>query len=506
MKLRPRDPEIEVDYARVRLLTSDCRDLIGGLEPKPKLKAEQLRGYQRFMVNRIIKQKAVLLGAEMGLGKTGATLRAIERLMKIGKITKVLIVAPLFVAENVWPDELQVWDFAKDLTFSVITGTPAERAAAAALDVDIHIINRENVVWLQKHLGARRWKYDMLVYDEASRLKGAREKTKPTKRKDGTESVPKLSEFGALMRMRYSFKRIVELTGTPAPNGLIDLYGPVRLIDDGDRLGRSMNQYKITWFIEDFHRHTITPRPNAEKEIMARLEGVMYSLKSEDYLDLPPLVENEKWVQLDDRARALYDRMEKETALEEYDVEAVNSGVLTNKLLQIANGFVFNSAQEAIRIHDAKIAALESVVQEAAGASVLVAYNFRPDMDLLRKRWPKIRLFGEGKNDYRDWNAGRIPLMMAHPASVGHGLNFQQGGHIAAWFGLTWSLELFQQFNKRLHRSGQTAEHVYLHYLLTRGTADKKVLKAMRTKGATQDTITKAVRVHLHEIRQAMAA
>ena len=501
MKLRPIIPEEEVPYATLRRLTADCRRIVGIDEPAPTLTYADFRPYQVFMANRIVLQRGVLLGAEMGLGKTGATLRAVYKLLTAGKIKKVLIVAPLFVAENVWPEELQTWDFCQDLTFSVITGTPEERAKAAAQDVQIHIINRENVVWLQKHL-MRGWDYDMLVYDEASRLKGGRVKTKPTLRKDGTESVPRLSEFGALRRMRWTFKKVVLLTGTPAPNGLIDLWGPVFMIDNGDRLGRSMNQYKKTWFVEDRERHKIEPRPNAKAEIMARLEGLMYSLKTEDYIKLPPLISNNVTVNLPPKALDAYRRLETEMALEEHDIEAVSKGVLSNKLQQMANGVVYDSNRKPIGFHEAKIAALESIIREAEGEPVLVAYSFRPDMDVLRKHFKRIRLFGEGTNDYRDWNAGRIPLMMAHPASIGHGLNMQKGGHIAVWYGLTWSLELYQQFNKRLHRSGQKNDRVFLHHILAKGTADMKVLKALQTKGATQDTITATVRAHIRGVRQ----
>lgn len=462
---------------------------------------DDFRPYQLWMSNLVYGREYVYLGADMGLGKTAAVLWAVRRLLDQGVVSKVLIVAPLYVAENTWPDEIVEWDFARPLSFSVMTGTDKEREAARMEPTEVHIINRENIVWLWRKWG-RKWPYDMLVYDEASRLKAGSPRTKPQARKDGTVGGPKLSSFGALCRARIWFKRIVEMSGTPAPNGLRDLWGQIYLLDQGERLGRTKTAFQQRWFnmSRDGPIVRLEPKDHAHREIMGSLKDIMVSLKTEDYLQLPPVVVNKRWVKFSTRVMSKYKEFERTSFMEEYDVEAVNKGVLVNKLLQFANGSIYQDDRTAQPIHDLKLIELESIVAEANGAPIMVAYSYQFDLDNIKRKFPKVRVFGDRKDDMKDWNAGRIPILVLHPASAGHGLNFQHGGNIAVWYGLNWSLELYHQFNKRLHRSGQKAERVFLHHILARGTADEDVMRALNRKGATQDAIMDAVRVRLENL------
>lgn len=496
----------------------EALELIYG-PPEEILTAEDLRRYQRWMSDLIVA-KDVFLGAEMGLGKTAATLHAIVRLLKAGKVRQILIVAPLKVAEETWSAEIAKWSFARGLTYRIVTGTEAERRAALTHPAQVTIINRENLPWLQKTLGVRRWKFDMLVYDEASRLKSGRKRSKPKARADGTMPPKRLTEFGILRRMRHTFKRVVELSGTPSPNGLIDLWGPIFLIDLGKRLGDSMTAYKRRWFYPESRfdpSDKDKPFPHSEAEIMSRISDVFYSLREEDYLKLPPLITQDHWVNLTPAEMKRYKAFERDAAMQVRNsrgqreiVEAVNGGVLTGKLLQFANGSMYlgdkfdeetggKLPKESVKIHDHKIDVLDSIVAEAMGRPILCAYSFQFDRDAIMKRFPFARLYGETKNDMRDWNAGKIKLLVMHPASAGHGLNFQHGSNIAVWYGLTWSLELYRQFMKRLHRSGQKADKVFLHRILARGTMDYNVVEALQARGATQDSITEAVRVRLDQ-------
>jgi SNF2 family DNA or RNA helicase len=476
-------------------------DLLDGL-PDVIRGEEDFRPYQRWMADFCIANEVAYLAAHMGLGKTGAVLFVIRRLLDLADVKKVLIVAPVNVANYTWPEEMRVWTFARGLTYSVLTGEADEREAAALEETEVHIINRENLVWLWRFWQAQgRWPYDMLAYDEASRLKQGNKRTKPSTRKDGSESKPTVSEFGALAKVRRFFKRVVEMSGTPAPNGLIDLWGPFYILDQGERLGQNKTAFKKRWFDEDKYTFAIKPKAHSEGEIMSAVSDIMIALRKEDYLPhLPPVVVNDKWVTLPPKALAQYRELEKTMVLEEHDIEAVTSGVLANKLLQLSNGSVYNEEKEAIPLHDEKLKALESIVEEAGGAPILIAYSFKFDLDRIKKRYPKFRVFGESKSDMRDWNAGRIPGLIVHPASAGHGMNFQYGGNIFVWYGLNWSLELYQQFNERLPRSGQAADRVFMHRILAKDTYDEIQLAALGDKGATQDSIMEAVRVRADDI------
>lgn len=463
---------------------------------KKRRTKDELRRYQVYMAKLFKRLKVLFLSIDMSMGKTAIILTALRRLLDEFAIRKVLIVAPLYVAENTWPEEIDAWEHTKALQYTVITGTPKQRMAALQKDVELYIINRENLPWLWRTLGVKGWFFDALIYDEASRLKAGKKRTK-----GGKTTGKRLSEFGALAKARHLMDYVALLTGTPAPNGLIDLWGPSYIIDLGERLGAKKAHFLDRWFDSDYMGYTYEPKPHAEKEIMGRLSDVMVSLKAEDYLDLPPVIDNTIRVKLPNRVMEEYHRFKKTLVSEAYDVEAVSKGVLTNKLLQFANGSMYRDIEgsypkrkEIVEIHDAKIAALESVVAEAAGSPILLAYSFKFDLEKIRKKYPKVVIVGEDPDWKKKWDLGKIPLLAAHPASVGHGLNLQYGGHISCWYGLTWSLEIFEQFKKRLPRPGQKHPYVTNHYIVAAGTADEDVLLSMDAKGATQDSITQAVR------------
>lgn len=515
----------------------------------------RLRFYQHFMAQEVEARDILLLAAEMGLGKTAAVLLAIRRMIDSGKIKgPVLIVAPLLVAQETWPNEIAKWEFSKSLTYSLIRAEDddddvveacqvaargerallrvegetdsefvARRSASVGAQMratikekirrwklgligntrehgefpDIHIINRELLPWLKQTWG-RKWPYRMLVYDEASRLKkGSKRTAKGKVKKDGEIGVGRrISEFGALAQMRPIFEKVIELSGTPAPKGLHDLWGPSYILDHGARLGRSMTAFNDRWF--DFGRwdYSITPKSHAFDEIMGALGDVMISLKKEDYLNLPPLTINPVMVDLPTPLMKAYKKFERTLYLEMHDIEAISSGVLTNKLLQFANGSVYDADGNDKLVHNLKLRKLESIVEEAAGAPIMVAYEFKFDLAAIRKRWPKAVLVGE-KNWLKRWSAGEIAMLLLHPASAAHGLNLQFGGHIGVWFGLTWSLELYLQAIDRLHRQGQESDFVIWHLIMARGTADEAMFETLQTAGVTQDMITDAVRVRL---------
>lgn len=510
-----------------------------------------LRPYQKWMREKIVSLKYVALWAEQGLGKTVSSLFAVKDLIESGEVKTWLVVAPKLVAETTWPDEIAEWDELRNLKFSVVTGTEKERIAALQSSTPIHIINRESLIWLKKHLQGK-FPYEGLIYDEASRLKSGAVRTKPPfdrlkseiadlvaqgqhvrssisdpwyellHRSDyegllghtqevrlslanidqqitarQKEMKPRITEYGVVNDMRDSLKAVVQLTGTPTPQGLIDLWGPLYILDRGKRLYSSKNQFLTRWFDKNPYNRKITPRPGSHDLIMSRLKDIAFSLKSDDYITLPERIHNIVKVKLPEKAMAQYKELESEFVLEEYDIEAVNQGVLTGKLLQLCNGSIYRGEEkEIIEIHDAKLDALEVIIEQAQGQPVLVAYEFQFDLIKIKKRFPKAVILNEESDVVRKWNSGKIPLLLTHPASAAYGLNMQRGGNISVWYGLSWSLELYQQFNKRLHRSGQT-NSVIIHHILAEGTFDEVQMKSLNTKGATQDTVTDAVRVIL---------
>jgi len=467
-----------------------------------------LRPYQPPLIDRLVGDfgnlPGALLAIEMGMGKTVTTATAVRRLLDMFLIRKVLIVAPLRVAQKTWPDEFENWEHLRPLNWRSVVGsigqklTPEKREALLLEFLqdplsEILIINRENVVWLYKTLQKLKvsWPFDCLVYDESSRLKEGKKRT----------GGMNLSEYGVYAKVRKHMDYVIELTGTPTPKGLIDLWGQVAVIDQGQRLGTTKQRFLDRWFTSDYNGWNWFPREGAEEEVMGLISDIMVSMKARDYIDLPPVIITEHWVDLTAKQLSAYKRFQRELALEEHDIEAVNKGVLTAKLLQYANGSVYRTdeatdTREVIHIHDHKMDALESIVAETNGANLLVAYSYRFDLDRIKKKYPKAREATEpGALDA--WNKGEVPMLLAHPASIGHGMNIQFGGHHIVWFGLNASLELYQQFNARLARPGQTAEKVFLHLILCRHTFDAKMVPLLDDKGATQDRITDAVRWYL---------
>lgn len=479
---------------------------------------EDFDEYQKWMSKKLETSMAVLLGAFMGSGKTATTLHAFWKLWKSGKVKRALVIAPLNVAKDTWPDEIMAWDFARELHYAVIVGDEEKRLRALEEEADLFIVNRENLKWLYQLKGGLWFKqFDIMIYDEASRLKGADKKTKKAKpRKDGTVKPRSRSEFGYTAQVRRMIPRVWELSGTPSSNGLIDLWGPGYIMDFGKRLGTSLTAFRDRWFQYDQYKRTWNPSMHSEGEIMDRLKDIMFVLREEDYIKLPPLKVYDRYVNMEPRHMARYREFQRTLALEEYDVEAVNKGVLTNKLLQFSNGSIYSDADmddpdwtpttppKANYIHDRKLAELGSIFEEANGAPVLIAYTFKFDVHAIKKKYPWVRVYGETPNDLKEWNQGKLKAMILHPASAGHGLNFQHGSNIAVWYGLNWSLELYQQFNKRLHRRGQKGECVKLYRILTRGTHDEWVAETLENKAATQDQIVEYVRVSMSQIREDM--
>lgn len=474
------------------------------------LTTDDFDDYQWKMIELLLDHPALILGAFMGSGKTGCALYAAWKLIKAGAINKALVVAPLAVARDTWPEEILTWDFARELSYSVVVGSAEERLAALRQQADIHIVNRENYRWLLTTVGLRRWPWDLLIYDEISRLKGGKRRRPKTRNAEGRKESGRLSEFGVLVRSREKFSRVWGLTGTPASNGIIDLWGPVFLLDNGLRLGSTRTKFLNRWFYTNPYSHKSIPHDHSEGEILDRIKDVMYCFDENEYSDLPPLVKRDRWVDLEPKHMQMYRRFERTLLLDEFDIEAVNSGVLANKLLQFANGSVYSDEDDpeapydkkkrpkAEHVHDRKLHELESVFSESGGRSVLIAYSYRFDLYAIKKRFPWVRVYGETNHDVRDWNAGKLRAMVMHPASAGHGLNLQWGSNIMCWFGLNWSLELYQQFNKRLHRRGQE-DRVWMYRILARGTKDGVVADALEEKGATQNRIVDAFRVSLKE-------
>ena len=437
--------------------------------------------YQVFATNFIIDHPSSAVFLECGLGKSVITLSAIWQLMfDYFSISRVLVIAPLRVARNTWPDEIGKWDHLSDLRYSVVIGTEAERKAALARKADIYLINRENVDWLITKSGYR-FDFDMVVLDELSSFKSAKAK-----------------RFKSLMKVRPRIKRIVGLTGTPG--NLMDLWPEFRLLDQGQRLGRYIGAYRTRFFDPDKRNQQMIfsykPKPGAEKDIYLLISDMTISMKSLDYLKMPDCVINEVKVSLSEDEREVYDEMRKEMVLDlnGEEIDAVNAAALSGKLLQMANGAIYTEDKETIVIHDQKLEALEELIEEANGKPILVAYWFKHDLERIKSRI-KVREIKTDK-DIRDWNNGKIPVGLVHPASAGHGLNLQAGGSTLIWFGLTWSLELYQQTNARLWRQGQK-ETVVIHHIIAKDTIDEDVIRSLKLKEKTQDGIIEAVKARI---------
>lgn len=446
--------------------------------------------YQEFSINKIVDNKQAGLFLDMGMGKTISTLTAAADLLHdYFDVQRVLVIAPLRVAKYTWTDEIEKWEHISYLKTSQILGTEQERLAALDVKADIYLINRENVVWLVDHYKGK-WPFDMVVIDELSSFKSSKSK-----------------RFRALRKVRPLIKRIVGLTGTPAPNGLIDLWPQLYLLDKGKRLGTTITGFRNRYFTPgagDPSRYVVydwIPKPEAEENIYKKIEDICVSMKSIDYLKLPDRADHTVKVDLTEDARAKYVQLEKDLLLPfaDGDVVADNAAILSNKLLQLANGSIYDEDQEVQHVHDAKLDALEELIEQANGKPVLIFYNFKHDLERLQKRFKKaVKL--ETDKHFKQWNKGEIPILLTHPASAGHGLNMQDGGNIIIWFGLTWSLELYQQANARLHRQGQQNQ-VNVYHLVVEDSIDERVMKALQNKTANQDDLMEAVKARLDKYK-----
>lgn len=440
--------------------------------------------YQQYATDFIIKNPTAAVFLEMGLGKSVITLTAIlELCLERFEVGRVLVIAPLRVARDTWPTEIQKWDHLKDLTYSVAVGTASERRAALRQKTFVHIINRENVQWLIEDSGIP-WQYDMVVIDELSSFKSHQSK-----------------RFKSLMKARPGVRRMVGLTGTPSSNGLMDLWAEFRVLDMGKRLGRFITHYREQFFEPDRRNgmqvFSYKPRDGAEREIYRRIGDISISMRSADYLKMPECVMNTVPVRLDSQEFEIYEAMESKmvTELDGVEIDAVNAAALTGKLCQLANGAIYTPDGNTVFFHERKLDALEDLIEGANGKPVLVAYWYKHDLVRIQERF-KVRELKTSK-DIADWNAGKIPVAAIHPASAGHGLNLQAGGSTLIWFGLTWSLELYQQTNARLWRQGQQAETVVIHHIITKGTVDEDVMRSLSEKDRSQAALMRAVRARV---------
>ena len=443
--------------------------------------------YQSYATEFILSHPISAVFLEMGLGKSVITLSAIFDLcLDSFLVCKVLVIAPLRVARDTWPAEINKWDHLKGLSYSVAVGTEKERIDALKKQSTLYIINRENVDWLV-HKSGIPFHFDMVVIDELSSFKSYGAK-----------------RFKSLLKVRPSVKRIVGLTGTPSSNGLMDLWAEFRILDLGQRLGRYISHYRNTYFKPDKRNAQIIfsykPLQGAEEEIYKQISDITISMKSTDYLTMPEYVSNEVFVTLSDKEWRVYSDFKEDMVanLGDEEIDAVNAAVLSGKLLQMANGAVYDSENKAHVIHEKKLDALEDLIEGANEKPVLVAYWYKHDLERIKERFPVRQI--QSSKDIEDWNNSEIPIAVIHPASAGHGLNLQSGGSTLIWFGLTWSLELYQQTNARLYRQGQK-NTVIVHHIITKNTIDEDVLLALTKKEKTQDALIDAVKANLEVMR-----
>lgn len=407
------------------------------------------------------------------------TLTAVKELIEDFAVSKVLVIAPKRVAEDTWTREHEKWDHLSGLTVSRVLGTPQQRVRALSRKADVYVISRDLVQWIVQRYG-KLWPFDMVVVDELSSFKN-----------------PQAKRFKALRQVLPYIERVVGLTGTPSPNGLMDLWAEVYLLDRGERLGRTLGWYREKWFRPAVQNGYVVykwaPLKGAEEEIRKRIGDICVSMSAADYLELPDRIDREVPVRLSESEMAQYRKMEQEQLLQVQDetVVALNAAAVMSKLLQIANGRAYTDERGVVQIHDAKAEALAEIV-DVSDSPVLVFYSFRHDLEAIKAKIPEARELG-GPETIAAWNQGAIPVLLAHPASVGYGLNLQEGGHVIVWYGLTWSLELYQQANARLHRQGQTRP-VIVHHLIAEGTVDEQVMKALRTKDTSQAALLAALK------------
>ena len=445
--------------------------------------------YQAYAIDYIETHPVAAVLLDMGLGKTVISLTAIADLLFDSFVAhRVLVVAPLRVARDTWPAELDKWSHLHHLTYTVAVGSAKERRAALMQSADITIINRENLSWLIEESGFP-FDYDTVILDELSSFKNHQSK-----------------RFKALMQVRPRIKRIVGLTGTPASNGLMDLWAEFKVIDMGKRLGRFITGYRQEYFVPDAMNGQIVysyrPKPGAEAAIYRQISDITISMKSTDHLKMPELIPNAYKVYLSPDERDTYDEMKKQfvLGLPDGEITAANAAALSGKLSQLANGAIYDDTGSVVPIHDRKLEALEDIIESANGKPLLVAYWYQHDLERIMKRLherhiPFSKL--DKADSIRKWNNGEIPVALIHPASAGHGLNLQTGGSTIVWFGLTWSLELYSQTNARLWRQGQTSETVVVQHIVTDGTIDEQILRALKAKDKTQAALIAAVKANL---------
>jgi SNF2 family DNA or RNA helicase len=445
--------------------------------------------YQKFAIKYILEHPIAAVILSMGLGKTSITLTAIEQLMYDSfEVSKVLVVAPLRVARNTWGEEIRKWDHLSHLRYSVAVGTAKERLQALQADADVYIINRENLQWLVDKSGIP-FDFDMVVLDELSSFKNWQSK-----------------RVKSFLKVRPKVRRVIGLTGTPSGNGLMDLFAEYKCLDMGKRLGRFITQYRNQYFIPDRMSGQIVYsyklRPGAEEQIFDKVSDITISMRALDHLKMPELIENEYRVFMDASERDLYDTFyeDKILPLVDGEVTAANAAVLTGKLVQMANGAIYSDAGETIQIHDRKLDALEDLLEAANGEPVMVAYWYQHDLKRIEERLKDLDIYYEKLDSDKSiakWNRKELPVALVHPASAGHGLNLQSGGHILIWYGLTWSLELYQQTVARLWRQGQNSETVVVQHIITAGTIDEDIMEALKSKDMSQNRLISAVKAEI---------
>ena len=451
--------------------------------------------YQLTAINHVINVPKCGLFLDMGLGKTVSTLTAIKELKyNRFQVNKVLIIAPKKVAEGTWSKEKDKWNHTKDFRVSLVLGSQQKRIKALSVNADLYIINRENIPWLVDYL-RNDWYFDTVVIDESSSFKNSRSK-----------------RFKALKMVLPKINRLIELTGTPSPNGVEDLWAQIYLLDQGIRLEKYITHFRAKYMEPNKRNRSqifdYKIKDGVYDSIINKISDICISMKSEDYLELPDLFYNEIPVILNDKARRDYDKMERDFVLElegaEDEITAVNAAALSNKLLQISNGAVYDSSGIYTEVHDAKIEAFLELVERLQGKSLLVFYNFQHDRDRIKRALEKSDLVVKElktTQDEDDWNAGKIDILLTHPASAAYGLNLQEGGNHVCWFGLSWNLEHYQQANKRLHRQGQK-EKVIIHHLVTQGTRDEDVMRALDNKAGVQEEIMQSLKARIKKVKE----
>ena len=442
------------------------------------LTRNNLHPYQNKAISFIKDNPKCGLFLDMGLGKTVSALTAVVDLYNSTTIDKVLVIAPLRVALNTWHQEIANWQQLKHLSYTIIHGSPSQREKQLNEATNLHIISRDNLYWLVDSASKSAWPYDMIILDESSSVKNHASK-----------------RFKALKRVFDDTHRMVLLTGTPASNGLLDLWSQIYLLDKGKRLGKTFTGFRNRYFMSDFHGYTWSARKHARHQITNRIKDVCLSMQAVDYLSMPELIHTVHTFTLDSYTRSLYDEFKREFFLQLADeaLTASSAAVLINKLIQFCNGAVYKEDKSYQILHDSKLDILAEIIEGLQGQPVLVAYNFKSDKERLLKKFPEAELLTQDEAVINRWNEGKIKLLIAHPASCGHGLNLQQGGNNIVWFGLNWSLELYNQMNARLYRQGQ--QHpVVIHHIIAENTVDEIIMQALKEKHITQEKIIEALK------------